>query len=62
MRIFARYGVPFVWLVDPALKTLEAFRLESGKWSRFDAFSENDKVRAAPFDEIEIDLGVLCME
>ncbi len=62
MRIFAQYGVPYVWLVDPALKTLEVFRLESGKWSRVDAFSENDKVRAEPFEEIEIDLGVLWVE
>jgi Uma2 family endonuclease len=62
MRLFAQYQVPHVWLVDPALKTLEVFRLESGKWFRLDAFSENDKVRAEPFPEIEIDLSVLWVE
>lgn len=62
MRLFARYGVPFVWLIDPTLKTLEVFRLESDKWFRLDAFSENDKVRAEPFQEVEIDLSLLWVE
>jgi Uma2 family endonuclease len=61
MRIFARHEVPYVWLIDPALKTLEVFRLDSGKWSRLDAFSENDLVRAEPFHEIEIDLSLFWL-
>lgn len=62
MRLFARYAVPYVWLIDPALKTLEVFRLESATWSRLDAFAGNEKVRAEPFQQIEIDLNVLWME
>ncbi|MDR3566969.1 MAG: Uma2 family endonuclease [Syntrophobacteraceae bacterium] len=62
MRLFAQSAVPFVWLIDPAVKTLEVFRLESATWSRLDAFSENDKVRAEPFEGLEIDLSVLWME
>lgn len=57
MRIYARYAVPHVWLIDPAVKTLEVFRLESGKWLLLDTFAEDDKVRVEPFEEIEIELG-----
>jgi Uma2 family endonuclease len=62
MRIFAKHEVGHVWLLDPVLMTLEVFRLESGRWSLLDAFSENDKVRAEPFQEIEIDLNVLWLK
>jgi Uma2 family endonuclease len=57
MRIYAHHAVPYAWLIDPILATLEEFRLESGKWLLLDVFSENAKVRAEPFTEIEIDLG-----
>lgn len=62
MRTFARHGVPYVWLIDPALRTLEVFKLESGRWVRCDAFEGNETVRAEPFHEIEIDLGILWVE
>jgi Uma2 family endonuclease len=62
MRVFARHRVRYAWLVDPILMTLEVFRLESGRWLLLDAFAEDDKVRAEPFQEIEIDLGILWLE
>jgi Uma2 family endonuclease len=46
-----------VWLIDPVERTLEVFRLESGKWLLLAAFAENDKVRAEPFEEVELSLG-----
>ena len=62
MRTFAQYGVAYVWLIDPVLKTLEVFKLESGRWFLFDAFAGNEKIRAEPFQEIEIDLTILWLE
>ena len=62
MRVFARHGVRHAWLIDPILLTLEIYRLESGRWLLLEAFAEDDKVRAEPFQEIEIDLGVLWLE
>jgi len=62
MRICARHKVQYTWLIDPVLKTLEVFRLESGRWFLLDAFEENDKVRAEPFQEVEIDIGNLWLE
>ncbi len=62
MRIYARQKVRYAWLTDPILKTLEVFRLESDKWLLLDVFSENDKVRAEPFQDLEIELGDLWLD
>ena len=62
MRIFAGYKVGHAWLIDPVLTTLEVFKLESGRWVLLDAFARNEKVRAEPFHEIEIDLSNLWLE
>jgi len=62
MPIYAQHRVPYLWLVDPTNKTLEVFKLESGKWSVFGAFAENDKMRAEPFEEVEIDLTNLWLD
>jgi Uma2 family endonuclease len=62
MRTFALHQVRHTWLIDPILKILEVFRLESGRWSLLDAFAENDKVCAEPFQEIEFDLANLWVE
>lgn len=62
MPLYAKYGVPHLWLIDPAVKTLDVFRLESGRWVLLATFVENDKVRAEPFPEAEIELGNLWLE
>lgn len=62
MPLYARHNVGHIWLIDPANLTLDAFRLESGRWSLLGSFSENDTVRIDPFQEIEIHLGDLWME
>jgi Uma2 family endonuclease len=61
MRVFARHDIPYTWLIDPDLMTLEVFKLESGRWFLLEAFAGNEKVRPAPFQEVEIDLGLLWL-
>jgi Uma2 family endonuclease len=56
MRIYARESVGHVWLVEPLQRTLEVFRLESGRWMVAGSHSGATIVRAEPFDAIEIDL------
>ena len=56
MPIYAHHGVGHIWLIDPVAMTMDAFRLESGKWVLLGSFAENDKVRVEPFQEIEINL------
>ena len=59
MPIYAAQEVPFLWLIDPAPRTLEVFVLREGRWSLEHVYKEDDEVRAAPFDAISFPLGVL---
>jgi Uma2 family endonuclease len=59
MRVFAEHEVPYAWLIDPILMTLEVFKLESGNWVVRGLYSEPEKVRAEPFEAVEIDLSNL---
>jgi len=58
-RIYAREQVGRVWIVDPVAQTLEVQRLE-GDSNRVVLLAEqSEKVRAEPFEAIELDLSVL---
>ncbi len=57
--IYAGEGIPYLWLIDPRYRTLETFKLESGRWLVLGTFADDDKVRAEPFQEAEIELGRL---
>lgn len=59
LKAYAREGVAHVWLVDPEARTLEVLALREPSYVVFDVFSDDAKVRAAPFDAIELDLGLL---
>lgn len=59
MRIYAREGVMHLWLLDPLVRTLEAFRLEGGRWGLLGTHSDTDVVRIEPFEAIEIELMAL---
>jgi Uma2 family endonuclease len=61
MPTYGRHNVPYLWLVDPAARTLDVFRLESGKWVVAGCFADDDKVRVEPFQEVEIDLASLWL-
>ncbi len=56
MRSYAANGVEFIWLVDPAARTLEAYRREGSGWNRLGAWEQNETVRAAPFTDLELQL------
>jgi Uma2 family endonuclease len=62
MPIYARHEVRYAWIIDPAIKVLDAFRLESGTWLPIGSYSGNDPVRAEPFQELEINLADLWLE
>lgn len=59
---YSRHHVEHAWLIDPEVRTLEVFRLESGRWVLVGTFAGNDRVRAEPFDAIELELGSLWGE
>jgi Uma2 family endonuclease len=59
MDVYARQRVSWAWLVDPVEKTLEIYELAGDAWKRADAFEGDAKVRARPFDAIELDMSIL---
>jgi len=59
MPIYAREKVSHLWFVDPRPKTLEAYRLEQGRWFVLGTWSDDAKVRVEPFDAVELELAEL---
>jgi Uma2 family endonuclease len=59
MPIYAEQGVRNAWLVDPVERTLEVFRLVENRWLLLATFADDERVRAEPFDAIELELGLL---
>ena len=58
-EIYAREGVEYVWLVDPGTRTLEVFRRQESQWVALGTYSGEARVRAEPFEALELDLGAL---
>jgi len=59
LPIYARERVAHVWLVDPLTQTLEAFRLEDGRWMLLGTWRDDAKVHVEPFAAVELELGIL---
>jgi Uma2 family endonuclease len=59
MRVYRSEGVAHVWLLSPALQTLEVYHLESGRYSLIETYQGDARVRAEPFDAIELPLSAL---
>lgn len=59
MPVYARAGIGYLWLVDPILRTLEAYALDAGHWVLLGSYGDDARVSAPPFGAIEIDLQVL---
>lgn len=59
LPLYARCGVTFLWLLDPVGCSLEAFRLEGESYVLFLTARGKRSLRVAPFDAIELDLGLL---
>jgi Uma2 family endonuclease len=59
LPVYAAAGVGHVWLVDPVLRTLEAFENQQGRWLLLGAFKNDDAVAVVPFEAVALDLGAL---
>jgi Uma2 family endonuclease len=59
LRVYANARVGHVWLVNPILRTLEVFALDGDGWRLLSTHAGDDKIRAQPFDAIELELGHL---
>jgi Uma2 family endonuclease len=59
MPVYAAAGVGHVWLIQPRRRTLEAYRLQQGKWVTLGVYTDTDRACIEPFDAIELDLAAL---
>ena len=59
LAIYQRENVGWVWLVDPLQRTLEVLRRASEGWMLRGTWRDESRVRAEPFDAIELELAVL---
>ena len=59
LPIYSREAVTHVWLVTPLDHTLEALRLESGRYTIIGVWRDAARVRAEPFEALELDLSIL---
>ena len=53
-QLYARYGVPYFWLVDPEARMIEALVLEAGTYARAVRASGQRPVGLPPFPELEL--------
>jgi len=59
LPLYARAEVSHVWLVDPLQRTLEVLRRHGPQWLIVGTWADDERVRAEPFDAIELELGIL---
>ena len=59
LEIYAREKIAHAWLLDPAAKTPEVYRLTGENWMLVASFADDAVVRAEPFDAIELELALL---
>lgn len=62
LPIYARASVGHAWLINPGQKTLEVFRREGNSWLLLSTHEEDARVKAEPFEALELQLGVLWGE
>lgn len=59
LSLYARERVAHLWFVDAAAQLLEVLRLDGDTYRVVLTAGADDKVRAEPFDAIELDLAIL---
>ncbi|MEE9494795.1 MAG: Uma2 family endonuclease [Gammaproteobacteria bacterium] len=59
MPLYASYGVGYIWLIDPDLKTLEAYKNVNGQWVLLITLDNDKDVSVEPFDATTFSLSAL---
>lgn len=66
MPKYLEAGVKWVWIVDPVGRRIDVYRAGDGEWLEAGAYDGEvgggGAVKLAPFDEVELELGVLWSE
>jgi Uma2 family endonuclease len=56
---YARIGIRYLWFIDLDARTLTVSELVQGRWVELGVYGEDDVIRAAPFEAIELSLNDL---
>lgn len=59
LPLYAAAGVRHAWYVDPLARTLEVFALDGASFRLITTARDDAKVRAVPFEVLELELGAL---
>jgi len=54
---YARTGVAWMWVVDPAAQVVTALRLDNGSWVEVGVWSDEKDAKIPPFDAVELDVS-----
>lgn len=57
--IYREQGVPWLWFVDPAARTIEVLSRTERHWILAGSFGGSGERRIPPFDAVPIDVGAL---
>jgi Uma2 family endonuclease len=61
LDVYREQRVAIVWLLDPLERTLEVLRLDDHRWIVAENHGGDGKIRAVPFEAVEIDLSELWL-
>lgn len=56
-RFYAEIGVSFLWYIDPDARALTVSKLQDGRWVELGIHGPDEKIRAEPFEAVELDLS-----
>lgn len=62
MPIYAREGVRHLWLIDPDIRTLEAYARQDGHWLLLATLCDDAVVELPPFEAVGFPLDALWAE
>jgi Uma2 family endonuclease len=62
LPVYAAAGISYAWLIHPRNRTLEVFKLLDGRWLMLAIHHDDQRVRAEPFDAIELELANLWVD
>jgi Uma2 family endonuclease len=54
--LYARYGVPWYWIVDPGAWTVEALALRNGTYEPVGLLQRGERGALPPLDGLDLDL------
>jgi Uma2 family endonuclease len=55
LQLYARYAVPYYWIVDPTTRTIEAHELTKGLYRNVETLSGTTPISLPPFPDLMLD-------